>query len=84
MYAQTHVEQDQCHKRQTNGRAYIVQHDAHKQVERYPEEVDDSGAALFRYILAAQLHHAWPEDADACLEHAESQQLDLAFSGDPC
>ena len=52
-------------------RTYVVQHDADKQVERYPEEVDYGGAALFRHVLAAQLHHAGPKDADACLEHAE-------------
>lgn len=65
-------------------RAYIVQHDADEHVEGYSEEVDDSRTALFWHILAAHLHHAGPEDADACLKHTEGQQLDLAFEGDPC
>lgn len=51
--------------------AYIVQHDADKHVERYSKEVDDGGAALFRHILAAHFHHAWPEDADTRLKHTE-------------
>lgn len=70
--------------RQLEVRAYIVQHDADKHVEGYSEEVDDGGAALFWHILAAHLHHAGPENADACLKHTEGYQLDLAFEGDPC
>ena len=64
--------------------AYIVKHDADEQVERYPEEVDDGGTALLWHILAAHLHHAWPEDANTGLKHTEGQQLDLAFKSDPC
>ena len=62
--------------------AYIVQHDADKHVKRYSEEIDDGRAALFRHILAAHLHHAWPEDANTCLKHTERQQLNLALKGD--
>ena len=51
--------------------AYIVQHDADKHIERYSEEVDDGGSALFRHILAAHFHHTWPEDADTRLKRTE-------------
>ena len=67
-----------------NVAAYVVKHDADKHVERYSEEVDDGRAALFWHILAAHLHHTWPEDADTCLKYTEGQQLDLAFKGYPC
>ena len=71
-------EREQGHQRG----AYIVEHDADKHVEGYPEEVDDGGAALLWHILAAHLHHAGPEEAHAGLKHTEGQQLDLALKGD--
>lgn len=78
-------DRSQCSQdRQLEVRTYIVQHDADKHVEGYSEEVDNGGTALFWHILAAHLHHAGPEDADACLKHTEGYQLDLAFEGDSC
>ena len=65
-------------------RPYIVQHDAHKHVEWYPEEVDDGGSALLWHVLAAHLHHAGPEQPNTGLKDTEGQQLHLACQVDAC
>ena len=51
-----------------NGGAYIIEDYTDKQIERYPEEIDDSSAHLLGYMLASHLHHAGPEYAHCKLE----------------
>jgi len=57
---------------------YIVQHDAHKNVQRNTEKVHDGAPGLLGNVLRSHLHNGWPEYANATLKSTEAKKLNAA------
>ena len=62
--------------------AYIVQHHAYEDVERYAEEVHDGASSLLRNVLGSHLHYGRPKYTNAGLKNTEAKQLDTACKRD--
>lgn len=54
---------------------YVVQDDAHKDVERNAEKVHNGASGLLRDVLGPHLHDGWPEYAHTSLKGTESKKL---------
>lgn len=57
---------------------YIVQHNAHKDIERNAEEVHDGASGLLWNVLGPHLHNGWPEYAYTSLKGTEAKKLERA------
>lgn len=55
---------------------YIIQHDAHKYVQRNTEEIHDGAPSLFRNVLGPHFHYRWPEDTHTSLKGTKSKKLE--------
>lgn len=54
---------------------HIVQHNAHKDIERNAKEVHDSAPCLLWNVLGSHLHNGGPEYAYTCFECTEAKKL---------
>ena len=54
---------------------YIVQHNAHKNIERNAEEVHDGAPRLLRNVLRPHFHNGWPEYPHTSLKSTEAKNL---------
>jgi hypothetical protein len=54
---------------------YIVQHNAHKNIERNAEEVHDGAPGFLRNVLGPHFHNGRPEYPHTSLKNAEPKKL---------
>ena len=57
---------------------YIVQHNAHKNIERNAEEVHDGATGLLRNVLGPHFHNGRPEYSHTTLKSTEANNLNTA------
>ena len=61
---------------------YIVQHNAHKNIERNAEEVHDGAPGLLRNVLGPHFHNGRPEYSHTSLKSTEASNLNTACKWD--